>query len=138
MDKITNYKTKFYSLLESEMGDVKPLISENTDDVSGEMNESDLMVDPYKLTPYNGQIRISNTQNKQTLVYKLQKPTLLGKVDVDVEDFPMGKYIKVSAVGQTKVIPINKEVVKNTITSNWGKKEIVMDLKDSKIYFVKV
>lgn len=102
------------------------------------LDEAELMVDPYKLTPYNGKVKITNTQTKQSLLYKLEKDATLVRIPVTVEDFPMGKYIKVSAIGKTKVMPIDKELVKKTIASNWGKKQISMGEGDEKIFFVKV
>jgi len=127
---------KIIRLTETDLVKIVNRVINEQSDV--EIDEADLMVDPYKLTPFDGKIRITNSKTKQALTYKLQKPTILGKVDVDVEDFPMGKYIKVSAVGQTKVMPIDKELVKNTISSNWGKKEIVMKSDDGNIHFVRV
>jgi len=41
---VKNYKNRFFSLLESEMGDVKPLINES-DNLYSEEEELDMMVD---------------------------------------------------------------------------------------------
>lgn len=101
------------------------------------IDEAELMVEPFVMTPYNGKVKITNTQTKQSLVYKLEKETLFGRIQVNVDDFPMGKYIKVSVVGKSKVVPIDKELVKNMITSNWGKKQLVLGKGEDKIFFVK-
>lgn len=57
MEKVNDYKKRFTSLLESEIGDVKPLISEELEDEYGEeleyTNEDDIRVPGTKLSLTN-------------------------------------------------------------------------------------
>jgi hypothetical protein len=104
---------RFTQLLESKLGDVKPLLIQ-------EMNFS---ISPYTLKPENGNILITNIKTNENKIYSLEVKQGFIWVDLKVLDFPNGNSIKVKAVGIEKIKPLNSNNLLNLIKLNWNKKD---------------
>ncbi len=95
-------------------------------------------VEPYTLSAVGGKIKIKNNENNKTHIYRLEAiiPVVgRSEVNVDVID---EKGIKVSKVGITKFVKLDKPVVKKLISSNFGAPTLTMKKDDGeKVWFVK-
>lgn len=91
MEKVNDYKKRFTSLLESEIGDVKPLISEELEDEYGEeleyTNEDDIRVPGTKLSLTN----LRDLYGETIKYYTLSKD---GSKVIEINGIPIERIVE--------------------------------------------
>ena len=108
---------RFNQLLESKLGNVKPLISEVS-----------MTLSPYVLTPKNGNVEVKNVNTGEIKIFSLEVKKFVW-IDLTVLDFPDGNKIKVSAVGQEKTNDLDGNELLKLITTNWNNKNFEFETK---------
>jgi hypothetical protein len=101
---------RFKQLLESKIGDVKPLL----------VSEAFMSISPYKLTASEGDVFVTDTSNNKSKRFSLEVKKGFMWLDLDVKDFPNGENIKVSAMGVEKEEPIDKQKLLTLIRQNFN------------------
>jgi hypothetical protein len=102
------------------------------------INESELMISPFKIQAVNGLLKITNTSTSKSVKYRLEK-TLVGfRKTLYVESLDENKMV-VSVAGIKQDVPIFKENLKIFLSKNFGKDEVTYKTEEgSTVYFVKV
>ena len=121
-------ENRFKQLLESKLGNVKPLIS-----------EASISMTPYILSPKNGNVEVKNTKTGEVKIYSLEVSKMFAWIDLNVLDFPDGNKIKVSAIGREKVSDLDTNELLRLITTNWNKNSFEFKTKTGdELRFTKV
>ena len=140
IDKIVNYakgSTNYKKLTDSEPKDsikeqLKRVIQE-------EITEDKLNVDPFVLwASEKGNVWIKNTSTNKQMPYKMSVYVKLVWVDCDIVDFPGGTKMEIKVLGQDKKIPVDKNGLRNLLTKNFGKSEIIQKFGENDVKFTKV
>ena len=102
------------------------------------INES-LTVSPYTLSvTEKGNVEILNTSTNKSHIYKIKSNQWpLGYVTVTVKSLNKNG-MTASYAGIEETIPIKVDKIKNLITTNFGKSEIIFKEDDTDAKFVKV
>lgn len=102
------------------------------------INESELMITPFKIQAVNGLLKITDTTTSKSIKYRLEK-TLVGfRKSLYVESLDENKMV-VSVAGIKQDVMIIKEKLKMFLSKNFGKDEVTYKTEDgSTVYFVKV
>jgi hypothetical protein len=102
------------------------------------INESELMISPFKIQAVNGLLKITDTTKSKSIKYRLEK-TLVGfRKSLYVESLDENKMV-VSVAGIKQDVMIFKEKLKMFLSKNFGKDEVTYKTEDgSTVYFVKV
>jgi len=140
MDIINEYKNRFYNLLESTMGDVRPLITED-ETVSGSPEFNQIVtnlgldleyVDEYDSTIKNGNQLFGGNGGRYYFAYKSetkQGNILIGEIDSKLpnnefkvgEDGYSGSYFLIGGITNTTKIETIKTIVQNVINGKLDK-----------------
>ncbi len=125
--------------MESTMGNVKPLISEN------EIDEDTFNADPYELEAVDGAVKITNKEDNTSLIYKIEVGIFGLWKSVDVVDFPNGDSIELKTLGFSRVESLggfSTSEISNALKMDWGKDVIEFDELEEetgfKFKFIKV
>ena len=110
---------RFTQLLESKLGNVKPLL----------IKETNVTINPYILKPDNGNVTITNTKTNENKTYSLEVKKGFIWVDLEVVDFPNEDSIKVKAIGVETTKSLDFKPLLNLIQLNWNKKEFDYNTK---------
>lgn len=110
---------RFKQLLESKIGDVKPLL----------VNESTISISPYKLTSIDGDVLVTDTSNNKNKRFSLEVKKGFIWLDLYVKDFPNGENIKVSAMGVEKEEPIDKQKLLSLIKKYFNTDSFEYEIK---------
>lgn len=102
------------------------------------INESELMITPFKIQAVNGLLKITDTTTSKSIKYRLEK-TLVGfRKSLYVESLDENKMV-VSVAGIKQDVMIFKNKLKMFLSKNFGKDEVTYKTEDgSTVYFVKV
>lgn len=128
-EKVSIPKNTYHRVIKGS-GELKVRIKKLTEDV--------IKVNPYTITPYSGNMVITNQKTKQKFTYKMKAYKYFNWWDVYVVDFYNG-IMEVKVNGEKKEIEIDVDTIKNLINRNLGKAEMGYTTeKGQEVKFIKV